>query len=147
MEERAATIDLCTGEDLARAVVQGRHPGIPVRPVIDRVPDLWGILAIRNIITTGRAVFPRPANALGLFRLLVAPLRAEVVGREVRPRRRLVVAGRADPLLDELCDSRLRRRALASCRRRATVWFGAARRAGRGLEAEAVFIYLVDAPV
>ena len=166
---RAATIDSYTGEDLARAVVQVRHPAFPVRPVVDRVPDLGSvpvrskrradgvavdlcfphgqILAISNIITTGRAVRARPATAVGLFRLLVAPLRAEVIGCEVCPSRRFFVAGRADPLLDELCDSCVRRRALAACRRRATVWFGAARRAGRGLEAEAVFIYLVDAPV
>ena len=144
---RAATIDSYTGEDLARAVVQGRHPGIPVRPVIDRVPDLGGILAVRHVVAAGRAVFPRPANALGLFRLLVAPKRAEVIGGEVCPGRRLVVAGRADPLLDELCDSCFRRRALAALRRRTDICFAERRRAGRGLEAEAVFIYLVDAPV
>ena len=144
---RAVTIDLSTGEDLARAVVQVRHPAFPVRPVVDGVPDLTGILAVRHVVAAGRAVRARPATAVGLFRLLVAPLRAEVVGREVRPRRRLVVAGRADPLLDELCDSFVRRRALTALRRRAVRRLSAPRWAGRGLEAEAVFIYLVDAPV
>ena len=104
------------------------------------------LLAVRHIITTGRAVLARPATAVGLFRLLVAPLRAEVVGREVCPRRRLVVAGRADPLLDELCDSCVRRRALAARSRRAVRRPSERRRAGRGLEAEAVFVYFLDAP-